>query len=223
MKNKVHCLKKRWRTLAALGALGVLPLAGCNSQTDQNAQTPPPAEPPSAVTNTTDDTVGNTAMDNAATGAAVPKTPTEAVANLKPTKGHKVSGTVTFTRQPDGNGVRIVADISGLTPGKHGFHVHEKGDCSAPDASSAGGHFNPTKVAHGAPTATPHHDGDFGNITADKSGIAKLDMVSHDLSFEGANSVLGHAVIVHEKADDLKSQPSGDSGARVSCGVVEAK
>jgi Cu-Zn family superoxide dismutase len=154
---------------------------------------------------------------------AVPKTTTEAVADLKPTQGNKVKGTVTFTRQPDGNGVRIAADISGLTPGKHGFHLHEKGDCSAPDAKSAGGHFNPTHMAHGAPTAMPHHDGDFGNIIADKTGHAKFEMVDHDLSFEGDNSVIGHAVIVHAKADDLKSQPSGAAGDRVSCGVVNAK
>jgi Cu-Zn family superoxide dismutase len=168
-------------------------------------------------------TTDNTAMDNAATGVAVPKTPTEAVAELKPTKGNKVSGTVTFIREADGNGVRIKADINGLTPGKHGFHLHEKGDCSAPDASSAGGHFNPTHMNHGAPTATPRHAGDFGNITADKNGNAKLDMVSHDLSFEGDNSVIGHAVIVHAKPDDLKTQPTGDAGGRVSCGVVNAK
>jgi Cu-Zn family superoxide dismutase len=221
MRNTTRFIARKWQTLAALGALGVLPLAGCGSQPDQNA---PDVAPPMPAANIAPGTAAdNAAMENAAGGVAVPKTPTQAVAILKPTKGNKVSGTVTFVREADGNGVRIKAEIKGLSPGKHGFHLHEKGDCSAPDASSAGGHFNPANVAHGAPTATPHHGGDFGNITADKDGNAKLDMVSRDLSFEGDNSVIGHAVIVHSKADDLKSQPSGDAGDRVSCGVVDAK
>ena len=212
MKNKGTTLKNKWQMLAAIGALGVLPLAGCTPQTDQNAD--------NAVSNAP---AANTTMDNAATGVAVPKTPTEAVAELKPTKGNKVSGTVTFMRQADGKGVKIKADIMGLTPGQHGFHIHEKGDCSAPDATSAGGHFNPTKVNHGAPSATPHHGGDFGNITADKDGNAKFETVDPDLSFEGENSVLDRAVIVHAKPDDLKTQPTGDAGGRVSCGVISAK
>lgn len=221
MQNKFKPLKRNWYALTALGTLGVLPLAGCNSPNDQNGSQVAPPMPAANVAPGT--AASNSTMDDAATGVAVPKTPTEAVAEMKPTKGNKTSGTVTFTRQPDGNGVKITAAISGLTPGKHGFHLHEKGDCSAPDASSAGGHFNPSNVQHGAPDATPHHAGDFGNITADKDGNAKLEVVDPDLSFEGDNSVIGHAVIVHAKADDLKSQPSGDAGGRLSCGVVEAK
>ncbi len=218
-QHKTKILKNKWQTLAAFGVLGVLPLAGCGPQTSQNAVT---GEAPAA--NVAPDTAdSNPNMDKAATGVAVPKTPNKAVAELKATTGNKVSGTVTFTRQADGNGVRVQAEVIGLSPGKHGFHLHEKGDCSAPDASSAGGHFNPTKMDHGAPTAMPHHAGDFGNITADKDGKAKLDIVDPELTFEGDNSVIGHAVIVHAKADDLKSQPSGDAGGRVSCGVVDAK
>jgi Cu-Zn family superoxide dismutase len=220
MRYKTQPLKNKWHALAALGALGVLPLAGCNSQPEQSV---PDDVVPMPAANVAPGTAGNSTSDNAAAGVAVPQTPTEAVANLKPTQGNKVQGTVTFTREADGKGVRIKADITGLTPGKHGFHLHEKGDCSAPDASSAGGHFNPTKVDHGAPTVMPHHAGDFGNITADADGNAKFEMVDPDLSFEGDNSVLGRAVIVHAKADDLKSQPSGDAGGRVSCGVVDAK
>lgn len=209
-------LKSKWQKVAVFGALGVLPLAGCGPQTDQSETDVSANVAPGTA-------ASNALMDDAATGVAVPKTPTEAVANLKPTKGNTASGTVTFIRDGDGKGLTIKADIKGLTPGEHGFHVHEKGDCSAPDASSAGGHFNPAKVDHGAPTATPHHAGDFGNITADKDGNVKIEMVDPDLSFEGENSVLGRAVIVHAKADDLKSQPSGDAGGRVSCGVVDAK
>ena len=144
-----------------------------------------------------------------------------AVANLQPTEGNKVSGKVTFT--PEESGVLVVADITGLSPGKHGFHVHETGDCSAPDASSAGGHYAPNNSPHGAPDAPANqrHVGDFGNITADASGNAKYSRVDNVATLDGANSIVGKAVIVHGGEDDLKSQPSGDAGKRVACGVVE--
>jgi len=145
----------------------------------------------------------------------------KAVAELKPTQGSKVQGTVLFVQEP--NGVHVTADVTGLTPGEHGFHIHEKGDCSAPDGSSAGGHFNPTGKPHGAPAAHEHHAGDLGNLTADASGHAKLDWISPDLSFEGTNSFIGRAVIVHAGKDDLKSQPAGNAGARAACGVIEKK
>ncbi|HEY4271776.1 MAG TPA: superoxide dismutase family protein [Candidatus Udaeobacter sp.] len=141
------------------------------------------------------------------------------IAVLHPTAGNKVSGTVTFT--PVADGVRVHAEITGLTPGKHGFHVHEFGDCSAADASSAGGHFNPTHKPHGGPEAAERHVGDMGNVEADASGKAKLDYVDHHMSLTNEQtSVIGRAVIVHAKADDLKSQPSGDAGARIACGVI---
>src|SRR6476659_8573922 len=91
--------------------------------------------------------------------------PTKAIAVLHAASGSNVAGTVTFTKTSDG--VDIVADVSGLTPGKHGFHIHEFGDCSAPDATSAGGHFNPMHKAHGPPDAAEHHAGDLGNLEAD--------------------------------------------------------
>jgi Cu-Zn family superoxide dismutase len=142
----------------------------------------------------------------------------EAIATLSPTEGHNVRGTVTFTQV--NNGVRVVADITGLKEGEHGFHVHEKGDCSAPDGSSAGGHFNPTGAPHGGPDSPQHHLGDMGNITADASGKAHLDQVFSFLTLSGTNSIVGHAVIVHGGKDDLTSQPSGNAGARVACGVI---
>lgn len=142
----------------------------------------------------------------------------KAIAVLQPTKGNAVRGTVTYEAVE--NGVRVVADITGLTPGKHGFHIHEFGDCSADDASSAGGHFNPASSSHGAPTADQRHEGDMGNIEADKDGHAALDYVDHAMSLSGERSILGHAVIVHEKEDDLKTQPTGNAGARVACGVI---
>lgn len=146
---------------------------------------------------------------------------TVAVATLNPTQGHNVKGTVTFTKVD--SGVRVVADIAGLKPGEHGFHIHENGDCSAPDASSAGGHFNPTGMPHGGPDSEEHHLGDMGNITADASGRTHLDRVFSFLELSGANSIVGHAVIVHGGQDDLTSQPSGNAGVRVACGVIEMK
>lgn len=142
-----------------------------------------------------------------------------AEAELEPTQGNKARGTVTFTRQ--GEGVRVVADLSGLTPGEHGFHVHETGNCSAPDAASAGEHFNPTSMPHGAPDADRRHMGDLGNITADADGNARLDRTVKMLGLEGANTIVNRAVIVHGGRDDLKTQPSGDAGDRLACGVIE--
>ncbi len=157
------------------------------------------------------------------TGKAVGKpvytnTSARAVAVLHPTKGSKVRGTVTFRREA--SGILIVARVTGLKPGKHGFHVHEKGDCSAHDAKSAGGHFNPTNMPHGSPHDSQRHAGDFGNLTADRSGKAHYNRVDTMIAFEGAKSIIGRAVIVHAKADDLRSQPSGDAGDRLACGVI---
>ena len=145
--------------------------------------------------------------------------PLKAIAVLHPTAGNKVSGTVTFTEVADG--VQIHADITGLTAGNHGFHVHEFGDCSAADASSAGTHFNPAKKPHAGPDATERHVGDMGNVEADASGKATLEYVDHQISLTNdQDSVIGRSVVVHAKADDLKTQPSGDSGARIACGVI---
>jgi superoxide dismutase, Cu-Zn family len=145
--------------------------------------------------------------------------PSKAIAVLHPTAGNKVGGTVTFAEAP--GGVQVHAEITGLSPGKHGFHVHEFGDCSAADASSAGGHFNPTNKPHGGPDAAERHVGDMGNVEAGASGKAKLDYADHQMSLTNElTSVIGRSVIVHAKADDLKSQPTGDSGARVACGVI---
>ena len=143
---------------------------------------------------------------------------TKAIAVLQPTAGSTVVGTVTFTAA--GDTVKVVADLTGLTPGKHGFHIHEFGDCSDPKAASAGGHFNPSNHQHGAPDATERHAGDLGNIDADASGKAHLEANDKSMKLAGTDSIIGHAVIVHEKADDLKTQPTGDAGGRVACGVI---
>ena len=144
---------------------------------------------------------------------------TKATCQLESKSGSKVAGTVTFTKV--GDEVQVVADITGLTPGKHGFHLHEKGDCSAPDAASAGAHFNPTQHKHGGPATAEHHEGDLGNLEADASGKAHVDWKGK-MSLSGANSIIGKSVVVHEKEDDLKTDPSGNSGARQACGAIEA-
>ena len=151
---------------------------------------------------------------NAVRAAEVKKS----VAVLQPTKGSTVNGVVTFTKVE--GGVRVVADINGLTPGEHGFHIHDFGDCSAPDATSAGGHFNPEGHQHGAPDAEMRHVGDLGNVTADAGGKAHYDRVDKQLALEGDHSIIGRSVIVHEQADDLKSQPTGNAGARLACGAI---
>jgi Cu-Zn family superoxide dismutase len=142
---------------------------------------------------------------------------TKAIAVLHSASGSKVTGTVTFTKT--GDMVQVVADITGLTPGKHGFHIHEFGDCSAADASSAGTHFNPAKKPHGAPDAAERHAGDLGNLEADSSGKAHLELKDSMLKLSGENSILGRGLIVHEKVDDW-SQPVGNAGGRVACGVI---
>ena len=143
-----------------------------------------------------------------------------AMCELSPTEGNTVNGTVMFT-QVEG-GVKVTAVVMGLTPGNHGFHVHETGDCSAPDATSAGGHFNPDQMAHGGPDAEVRHEGDLGNLVADSTGTAHYERVDAHLALEGENSIIGRAVIVHAKVDDLTSQPTGAAGARVACGVIGA-
>jgi superoxide dismutase, Cu-Zn family len=143
--------------------------------------------------------------------------PTKAIAVLHPTAGNKVSGSATFTQS--GDSVKVVADITGLTPGKHGFHVHEFGDCSSSDGKSAGDHFNPAHKQHGAPAVSDRHAGDLGNIEADASGKAHLEWSDKVMKLSGSDSIVGHAVIVHEKADDF-SQPTGNAGGRLACGVI---
>jgi len=159
-----------------------------------------------------------TALAAASLALAAPAPVTKAVAVLNPLGSSGVSGTVTFTKAE--GGVRVQAQIKGLKPGDHGFHVHEFGDCSAPDGASAGGHFNPAGTPHAGPHDAQRHAGDMGNVAAGADGSATVDYVDKQASFEGPNSVLGRGVIVHDKADDLKTQPTGNAGGRVACGVV---
>ena len=138
--------------------------------------------------------------------------------------GSGVSGTATF-REVEG-ALRVRVRVEGLSPGDHGFHVHEGTSC-APDSAgtpggAAGGHLNPLASPHGPPSASKlnRHAGDLGNVTAGPDGVAAGVVVDSLLALSGPTSVLGHAVIVHAGRDDLESQPGGDAGARAACGVV---
>mgnify|MGYP003111825821 CR=1 FL=1 len=143
----------------------------------------------------------------------------ELVAVLHPASGSDVEGVVLFSNTDEG--VRVGAQVNGLAPmSSHGFHIHEFGDCRDADAGSAGGHFNPHGQPHGAPDAERRHIGDLGNLVTNGAGVAQTNVVDPELSFAGADSILGRAVVIHAGADDLQSQPSGDAGARIACGVI---
>lgn len=143
-----------------------------------------------------------------------------AVARMYPTKGSTVKGTVTFEAVE--MGTRIHATFSGLTPGKHGFHIHEFGDCTGRRGKTAGGHYNPRTVNHGAPfkSRDTRHVGDLGNLVADEEGNATYLRVDRVISLHGVHTIIGRSLIVHADADDLRSQPTGNAGARVACGVI---
>jgi Cu-Zn family superoxide dismutase len=142
-----------------------------------------------------------------------------ASATVLPTKDSTVRGSVKFTQKDDH--VIVSGRITGLAPGAHGFHIHEKGNCTAPDGSSAGPHFNPETMKHGGPTAGARHGGDLGNITADAGGVAEFTINAVGISLGAdATSVVGRSVVVHAKPDDLKTDPSGGSGARLGCGLI---
>ena len=141
-----------------------------------------------------------------------------ASAAIEGRSGSTVEGFATFTEV--GGGVKIVVNLKGATPGKHGVHLHETGDCSAADGKSAGGHFNPDGTKHGAPDSPEHHAGDFGNVVISADGTGTLELISKDLTLDdGTHSAVGKAIIVHAKEDDF-GQPTGNAGARIGCGEV---
>jgi len=128
-----------------------------------------------------------------------------------------VSGYATFTRR--GEAILITVDLSGLRPGLHGIHVHEHGACSD-NGKDAGGHFNPTAQEHGKGMTMDGHAGDLGNIEADSDGKAHMAVEDRYLALDGADSVVGLSLVVHADPDDFATQPSGNSGARIACGVI---
>lgn len=160
---------------------------------------------------------------NASAPAATPApgTAKEATVRLAPASGSLVSGTLHL--RPMGDGVHITGEIGGLPAGtSHGFHIHEKGDCSAADASSAGGHFNPGGQPHGRAGHGAHHAGDADNLVADARGLAKVNVHQGGVTLGGgaANDIAGRAVIVHAQPDDYRTQPTGNAGGRIACGVI---
>lgn len=193
-------MKTLLKSSFAAGCLvALLAWAGC---TNESPETPSPAEPDASV--------------------ETAPTPRRAVATLMSLGRSGVSGRVTFT-QVDG-GVQVSAVINRLQPGLHGFHLHEIGQCQD-EGAAAGGHYNPNGSPHGAPDASAgqRHVGDLGNLEASASGMAKYSRVDNVMTFDGPNSILGRAVIIHAGADDLTSQPSGNAGARVACGIIRAE
>ncbi len=139
----------------------------------------------------------------------------KAVAQVRSTAtGEHVLGYATFTEE--GKGVKVVVNAANLKPGDHGIHIHKFGDCSS-EGKAAGDHYNPTNVSHGAPGKAEHHRGDLGNLSADASGKAHLEGMLEDAKL---HFLIGRSVIIHADADDLKTQPSGNSGARVGCGII---
>lgn len=156
-------------------------------------------------------------------GAAPVPVQSTAKVSLVPAAGSSVKGELTLANQ--GTAVSVRGEITGLAPGKeHGFHVHEVGQCSPPDFQSAGEHFNPTKDPHGGPDSQARHLGDIPNIKADESGRASVNVSIKGATLvdkDGApTQILGKALVVHAMRDDYKTQPSGDSGARIACGVI---
>ncbi len=194
-------------------ALAVIGLTACQPQESAQESAAPATDAAAEPTVAPDATAGS-----------VPAAGNSATAELAPTEGSQVRGSVTFT-VVDGR-VHAAGEITGLAPdSEHGFHIHEKGDCSAPDGSSAGGHFNPAGVAHGSIAAGPHHGGDMPNLKADAQGVARVDTpVSSDVNIAGdaAFDIVGKGLIVHADPDDYTSQPTGNAGGRLACAVIQA-
>jgi len=149
---------------------------------------------------------------------------TQAIVVLHPTEGNNTSGIVTFTQYDCG--VLIEANVTGLPQGQvelfnnHGFHIHTFGNCSTADSAAAGGHYDPTNQPHGCPNNPHRHVGDMGNLVSDEFGNANYSAFNELISLNGPNSVIGRSVIVHRDRDNCVTQPTGDSGPRVACGVI---
>jgi superoxide dismutase, Cu-Zn family len=155
-------------------------------------------------------------MGSMMSGAAGPG----ARAQLQSTAGNSATGMVNFTQS--GSKVMVKGEVRGLKPNAElGFHVHEKGDCSSPDGMSAGGHFNPDGKPHGQPGSMAHHAGDFPMLKTDAAGVAAFSFESSTISVgSGASDIVGKGLIVHAQPDDYKTQPTGNSGARLACAVI---
>lgn len=176
---------------------------------------PPPAEPPPAAAPETP------AVPPASAAAAAPAAaPRSIEIPLEAKSGSKLKGKALLTETE--GGVHVLLRLEGVDPGEHGTHVHEKGDCSAADGASAGGHFNPQTHDHGLPGAAKRHLGDLGNIVIAKDGTGSLDITAPGANLKDGDpqSFVGRSIIVHAKKDD-GGQPTGNAGGRIGCGVIK--
>jgi Cu-Zn family superoxide dismutase len=195
---------------AAVAASSMLTVTGCS-----RSGAPASAEPASSTAASPD------AAATPPADAQAPDPNTRRV-NLMPSQGGQVAGALNLVASE--GAVTLTGLVTALKPeSEHGIHIHEKGDCSSPDFKSAGEHFNPTQQQHGNPANPPHHLGDIPNIKANAEGKADVNarVEGVTLGDAGANDIVGKAVVVHEKVDDYTSQPAGNSGDRISCGVIE--
>lgn len=146
-----------------------------------------------------------------------------ATAELQPTRGNTAAGTVKFVQE--GDVVKVSGTVNGLKPGaEHGFHIHEKGDCTSGDGMSTGGHFNPGAKPHGHHGMGEHHTGDLPSLKADTSGVATFSFESRTIRLGStANDIVGKGLIVHRDPDDYSTQPTGNAGPRLACAVITAK
>jgi superoxide dismutase, Cu-Zn family len=208
---------KTWMTLSSSLVLGIA-IAACASQPAE-----PPAAPeanPPAVEPTPAPGAEAAPAPAAAAAAPAPATPKTIEVPLEAKSGSKLTGKAVLTETE--GGVHVLLTVEGISPGDHGAHVHDKGDCSAADGSSAGGHFNPQTQDHGLPGAPKRHLGDLGNITIGKDGKGSLDITAPGANLKATDvaSFVGRAIIVHAKKDD-GGQPTGNAGDRVGCGVIK--
>jgi len=155
------------------------------------------------------------APGTAAAGGSVSKAEAQLIATTK--TDSKVKGTIWFEKTS--HGMHVHGEITGLTPGEHGFHVHEYGVWNE-DGTASGGHFNPTGAAHAGHDSAKRHVGDMGNVKADENGKAIVDLEDDQMSFEGPTCILGRGLVVHAKADDLKTPPSGNAGGRLAVAII---
>ena len=166
--------------------------------------------------------VGCAAEQESETAAAADEdTQLQAVAEIGPANDSAVQGRATFAAAEDS--VTLLIEVEGAQPGLHAVHIHELGDCSAADATSAGGHWNPMQAAHGRWDHDPHHLGDIGNLMVADDGSGTLQMTSRlwSIGTGELNDVVGKAIIMHVSSDDFSTQPTGGAGSRIACGVIQ--
>lgn len=181
--------------------LGVVVLVGCGGKQEEAAPTPEPEAAPEPVE-----------MAASATASV----------EFQSREGMTITGSIGF-EETEGAGLVVIAgSVAGAPAGSHGLHIHEIGDCSAADFKSSGGHFNPAGVPHAGPMDSERHGGDLGNIEIGADGTGSIELSSDliTLAVGAENSIVGRAVILHEGEDDLVSQPTGDAGGRIACGVI---